>query len=1536
MRMNLVLASLIALALVSTAHAQTYTNRASQAGITVYVTSAGVITNAWAGASYAPRVGEFASHGSCLVVPFQLPTLPAGAQFATADFRVWLFDMTGQANVPFSVDLYALPARSTNTVLTNDFYASRIVDTNASLLQAGYLTPGMTNGHGSSAAAPTIITSSAANTNLINYLNTQYTNAGAGNWIFFRLSPATNIFSGNYCYSPMTSMAGETWAWPMLEYTTTANAYAPPVQTNNQTINLTFPVQGLAYAKVNVSPTPLSVSPVPDEGVLTPSVRNPSSPVTYQYTFPPNTTVTISKNQFTGSDPNTDIRLSTVDYTGTTLTSQSVTTLALDGATWNVQVYAVSNTNTNTISGLIPDPYVAPAPPAIAGSFPLTAPADQAMITSTRRPPISWSPVAGAVRYDVYVNLSLTNYDWMAPGNLLDRFTLVGSVTNGTNYVLQRDLTDRWTYKCYVVATDGSSFTNRSDLHTFSVYLPNVTTVQDGITNINGCRDLNKDGVIEPYEDWHNSPAVRLADLMSRMTLHEKAMQLFFNAQVFPDAGWAFGPFQAGDLLTYQLAASSNRLGIPFLSAGDTIHGFKTTYPTQPGLAATRDVQIAWAVADVQRRESVAIGYRGTLSPLAEVDTKMLYPRIQEGNGEDADLAAGIVRAMVVGLQGGPEINPQSIMITTKHWCGQGAGGEAGVTYDGTTIHYHMRPWHAAIEANSSTIMPGYAGCQLLGPQGGGAGDNPSILAYLRVNMGFKGIICTDWLPSGAWTNACIAGSDVMGGADPTVMGTFENVVSLSRINDAVTRVLDLKFRMGIFEDPYGNNINGVAAWHTAQNVAIVHQAAVECVTLLKNDGALPIRLPAGSSIVVTGPRANDPSCMVTWRSDFHNNDFGSKTIYQAIVARAAQDGITVYTNAAAAGTNTISAAIVVVGESYYTHGTFWNDASPWLPDDPIGAAHDTNDMPQFGLIQYFHSNNIPITTICIAPRPYLLTNVVANSDAFMLAYRPGDEGGPAIAQILWGDKRPSGKTPWQLPLSMSQVGDANQANWASEPDHWDLPYDFGATTAELASIRTNIAAGLAVPPTTGQPLFKYGSGIQGFGLTDATPPLAFSLLTPANAQNITGAFPILTWQATSDAETGIARYELYMDNVLVATTTKATSYTLTGTMGNGSHSWYVKAYNWAGGSTVSPTFTYTISDTAPPAAFRAWLPVDGTTVNAPANITFYWEQTTDSGTGVANYSLLLDGTNIATVSPSAYVSATNNLALNQAAYASSTSTGTPGAAVDGDSTTTRWSSSWTGVTNADTEWFMVDLGAIYSIKEVKLIWEAAYGKKYLIQASTDNTNWTTLYNKTNGIGGTDDLTGLNGVGRYLKMQGVLRGSGYGYSLWEFQVFGLGTEQTAVSVPGGAHTWQIRAADGAGNTQTNSNGALKLTAMTPFMLWQTQFFGSYTNPLAAATADASSTGQNNLFKYTAGLNPTNHASVFTLQMGFQGNRPSLSFGPVWSNRLYNVQSRADLFNGSWSDLTGATAPATNRSLLNFTDQNPLSVATFYRIGISLP
>ncbi|MFP2904737.1 discoidin domain-containing protein [Pyxidicoccus sp. 3LFB2] len=141
----------------------------------------------------------------------------------------------------------------------------------------------------------------------------------------------------------------------------------------------------------------------------------------------------------------------------------------------------------------------------------------------------------------------------------------------------------------------------------------------------------------------------------------------------------------------------------------------------------------------------------------------------------------------------------------------------------------------------------------------------------------------------------------------------------------------------------------------------------------------------------------------------------------------------------------------------------------------------------------------------------------------------------------------------------------------------------------------------------------------------------------------------------------------------------------------------------------------------------------------------------------------------------------------------------------------TRWSSRNDGA-NPNTESITVDLGAVHSIKRVRLSWEAAFGRQYVVETSLDGaTGWTPLFTQTNGDGGEDNLTGLSGVGRYVRMRGVERATTYGYSLWEFEVYGVGTEQLSITgLNAGSHTWRVRAVDGAGNS-TLSNGPLTFT-----------------------------------------------------------------------------------------------------------------------------
>jgi beta-glucosidase len=723
---------------------------------------------------------------------------------------------------------------------------------------------------------------------------------------------------------------------------------------------------------------------------------------------------------------------------------------------WEFQVYGTVD-NTATTPPILSPPTKAPA---ATGKFALTAPGDGAMVTNTRRPALSWNAQPGSARYQVWLNISRTDYDFTASGNLIDLYTKVAEPTTNT-YTPTWDITDRWTYKWFVVDSAG----NASNIRTFSLYLPNVATVNDGVRIVNGSRDLNKNGAIEPYEDWHQPIETRVNDLLGRMTAEEKAYQMFYNAQAFPLSGWHFGPADAQDLYNTLLTSAGTRLGIPFISAGDTIHGYKTTYPTQSALAAGKDYPLDYKLGDMQRREQLEVGTRGLLGPLAEVGTKVLYPRIQEGNGENADVAAAQVRALVSGLQGGPELNPSSVLATVKHWPGEGAGGEAVIVYDAVTIKYHMIPFRAAMEAGAVNIMPGYAGSSLLDPGGPGAGDSAKILAYLRQNMGYTGLITTDWLPSGSWIGAANAGSDVMGGADPGAVGFtiggFTANVPIARIDDAVRRVLRLKFQLGLFENPYGEPVNGPYRFHQPAYAALANQAARESMTVLKNNNVLPMHLNAGDNIVVAGPRATDPNACCIWTSYFHQ-EYGSLSILDAIKARAAQANVNVYQDTGPAP----KLAVVAVGEPSYTHATSWVKEQPYLPAD------------QLAVIQNFQRQGIPVVVLLVMPRPYVITEWNDLASAIVVTYRGGEEMGPAAASLLFGDYQAHGKLPWQLPRSLNDVLRPGGTDTPADAvESWDLPYDLGATPAQRTEIRAKIDAGQPVPTTYGNPLYPYGAG---------------------------------------------------------------------------------------------------------------------------------------------------------------------------------------------------------------------------------------------------------------------------------------------------------------------------------------------------------------------------------------------------------------------------------------------------------------------------
>lgn len=719
-----------------------------------------------------------------------------------------------------------------------------------------------------------------------------------------------------------------------------------------------------------------------------------------------------------------------------------------------------------------PDPEpILPDDPA----FHVSQPVANTMITETRRPTLMWEAVDGAQSYEVWLNITRDDYDWYRCGSLLDRFTKVGESTVNS-FTLTADLPDRWTYKWYVIAKTSDGMVRNSDLGQFSIYLPTIENVDDGVSIIDGCRDLNKNGQIDTYENWRLPVDVRVADLMAGMTLEEKAYQMFYNAQLYPLSGWAFGPGTVEDMFQKQKNAAKTRLGIPFVSAGDNIHGYQTTFPTQSTLAASRNLDLAHKVANIQRTEQMSVGARGMLGPLAEVGTKVLYPRIQEGCGEDADFAAAMVRAMISGFQNGPELCPTSIMVTTKHWPGEGAGGEALIVYDAVTAKYHMKPWFAHVDAGGGAVMPGYAGSSYMDPGGPGAGDSKKITDYLRNIVGFDGVVCTDWLPWGAWINCALAGADVMGGADPGAEGfsmdEFIREVGEERINEAVKRILTVKFKLGVFEDPYkdaADKVKYTSTWYTEESQELVIDAARQSMTLLKNTSRLlPLDKSSGRRYLVTGSRADDGESYRIWTSSFHR-EHGAKTMYEALQELGKENGFSVSDTE----TNP-DVSIVIIGEPTYTHRTMWTLEQPYIHD----VTEYTPNERDLSVLKEARALGKPVIAVLIMPRPFVLTNILGYADAIVVAYRPGDGAGPALCQVLFGDYAPTGRLPWQLPRSMEQVG---TDVIAGQIEKWDLPFDLGATAAERQEIRSKIIKGEHIEPIYGDPLYQYGYGLQNY-----------------------------------------------------------------------------------------------------------------------------------------------------------------------------------------------------------------------------------------------------------------------------------------------------------------------------------------------------------------------------------------------------------------------------------------------------------------------
>jgi beta-glucosidase len=491
------------------------------------------------------------------------------------------------------------------------------------------------------------------------------------------------------------------------------------------------------------------------------------------------------------------------------------------------------------------------------------------------------------------------------------------------------------------------------------------------------------------------------------------------------------------------LAVDKSRLHIPLLFGADVIHGFRTIYPVPLGLAASFDPELVEAVSRMAAEEATTAGVRWFYSPMVDISRDPRWGRTTEGAGEDPFLGAAMARAYIRGYQGDDLSRPGRVAASVKHFAAYGAA-EAGREYNTTDMseialrQIYLPPYKAAVEAGAATVMSAFNSLN-----GVPASANPFLLGkVLRGEWGFNGFVVSDYTavmelthhgialdPATATRKALTAGVDVDMMShfyDTQLPGLIRSgVVPMSVVDEAVRRVLRVKFATGLFEHPYAEGVEVTSA--VPAHRPLVRKAAEESLVLLKNDkladGAplLPL-VPERKRIALIGPLADDSAEMVgAWGGAGRDPD--TITLKQALEERAKQTGGTlIYAKgtaiddpsrdgfpAAVEAARNADVVILALGESGAMSGEGGSRASLDLPGN------------QQQLLEEVVAAGKPVALLVFSGRPLVLNWAAQHVPAILEAWFPGTEAGIALGEILYGDVSPSGKLPMSFPRAVGQ-----------------------------------------------------------------------------------------------------------------------------------------------------------------------------------------------------------------------------------------------------------------------------------------------------------------------------------------------------------------------------------------------------------------------------------------------------------------------------------------------------------------------------------
>ncbi|GBF06724.1 beta-glucosidase-like glycosyl hydrolase [Deinococcus aerius] len=608
-----------------------------------------------------------------------------------------------------------------------------------------------------------------------------------------------------------------------------------------------------------------------------------------------------------------------------------------------------------------------------------------------------------------------------------------------------------------------------------------------------------------PYLDPSLPAERRVADLLGRMTLEEKVGQLaqIDVLRLMGQGEWDRGPLNpewmenvlarqhVGSLLSgggnapvpntpaawarmtndlQRYAIEHSRLKIPILYGVDAVHGHNnvvgaTIFPHNLGLGATFDPPLARRIGEVTARALRATGITWNFSPDADLGRDPRWGRFYETWGEDPLLASSMVAENVRGQQG-DTLGPNAVAATLKHFAGYGApiGGkdraDARLT-DAELRAVHLPPFQAGLAAGVAAVMvnsgsvngvPGHASGKLL-------------TDVLRKNLGFTGVTISDWedvtrlqtvykvaptyrdavrLALTAGVDVSMVPHDARGFTGAVLDLVRAGEVPVSRIDEAAGRVLNLKFRLGLFERPYVDPAGAEAAVTAGRDLAL--RAARESVTLLATDGRT---LPLGKTVknvLVVGERARDPRSQlggwtVGWQGLPEGESTRAITVLDGMKA-VVPPGTSLAYSPTVPAKPSVDTLVVVVGEPPHAEGE---------ADNPGLALPDTD----LALLRAAVATGKPVVAVLLAGRPLVLPeNVRTRLAALVMAYLPGSEGGRAIADVLYGNTNPSGRLPFTWPRSATQVPGTYDEPFPGGTPLYPFGYGLSYTTFSYSGLR--------------------------------------------------------------------------------------------------------------------------------------------------------------------------------------------------------------------------------------------------------------------------------------------------------------------------------------------------------------------------------------------------------------------------------------------------------------------------------------------------